>query len=396
MNLNLAETKYDLQIGRSSVGHLVGTFLFPHGTWVYSQIHNLNRWRPIVLTGKTQNLDVFPQDPIYSLDGLPKRRQLTQKLQRRILGYFPFWKDAIRDEQVRVLHAHFGPVGYASLRLARTTHIPLITTFYGYDLSRLPKLEPKWQKNYRELFTWGQAFLVEGPYMREQLLRLGCPEEKAHVQRLGVDLSCLTFEPRHLSDDGLVRVLIAATFTEKKGLVYAVEAFCRLCELNTQVRLTIIGDARNRPDEQAIKRDLVNMISKYRVTDKVTFLGYQPYSVLVEQFYQHHIFLSPSVQAVDGDNEGGAPVTIIEASASGMPIVSTTHCDIPSVVNHGHSGILVAERNVNALVDALAQLAQAPEQWPEIGYNGHHYIEQNYDVRQTVAQLEDRYDSLLY
>ena len=232
-----------------TVVHFTGTYLFLHGTWVYSQIRYLESWRPIVLCGKTENLAVFPFEPIYSLQSLAKPVQLAHRLCRRLRGHYPYFKQAMQLEQAQLIHAHFGPAGYGMLPLARVAKVPLVTTFYGYDLSRLPqKSSPDWRSRYERLFAEGDMFLLEGPYMRQQLIALGCPPEKAHVQRLGIDLSRLPFAPRKASSDGCVRVLAAATFTEKKGLVYAVEAFGRLCQTYEQVRLTIIGDARNRPD----------------------------------------------------------------------------------------------------------------------------------------------------
>ena len=69
-------------------------------------------------------------------------------------------------------------------------------------------------------------------------------------------------------------------------------------------------------------------------------LGYVSRETLREEAYEHDVFLAPSVTASNGDTEGGAPVAIIEMSASGMPIVSTNHCDIPSVVLDGVTGLL--------------------------------------------------------
>ena len=80
------------------------------------------------------------------------------------------------------------------------------------------------------------------------------------------------------------------------------------------------------------------VIEKHKLQSKIRMLGFQPYSVLLEEAYTHHIFLSPSVTASDGDTEGGAPVTLIEMLATGMPIVSTTHCDIPEIICKGPEG----------------------------------------------------------
>lgn len=80
-------------------------------------------------------------------------------------------------------------------------------------------------------------------------------------------------------------------------------------------------------------------------------MGYQPHSVFLREVERHHIFLSPSVHVSNGDSEGGVPVSLIEASTSGMPILSTNHCDIPEVIVDGQSEYLVPERDVRALTE---------------------------------------------
>ncbi len=97
--------------------------------------------------------------------------------------------------------------------------------------------------------------------------------------------------------------------------------------------------------------------------DRVRLLGYQPYDVMLEQARGHHVFLAPSVPAADGDSEGGAPVTLIEMCASGMAVVSTTHCDIPGVVLDGVTGLLAPERDVDALAEHIRWLTEHPGEW---------------------------------
>jgi colanic acid/amylovoran biosynthesis glycosyltransferase len=378
-----------------TVAHIVSIYLPLTQNWIYNQIRFLNRWRSIVLCKKLENVGKFPLDNIYSLKSLPRPLKISRLVYSKAKGYFPYYWHIVKTQHVKFLHAHFGPMGYQSLSLARKARIPLVTTFYGSDLSRLPNKFKTWRKRYRKLYEKGDYFFVEGPYMRQQLIKLGCPPEKIHIQQLGVDLSKLPFEIRKISNDGIVRILVAATFAEKKGLPYAVDAFGRVSKIYPNVQMTIIGDSRDRPNEKAIKKKLQELVAHYHCEEKVTFLGYQPYNSLLKQFYNHHIFLSPSIQASDGDNEGGVPVTIIEASATGMPVISTRHCDIPSVIKHGISGFLVEEKDVKALVDALINLVEDPKQWVIMGHSGRKHVEQEFDIKKTVFELEEKYNSLL-
>ena len=106
------------------------------------------------------------------------------------------------------------------------------------------------------------------------------------------------------------------------------------------------------------------------------------------------MFLAPSVHAANGDAEGGAPVTLIEMSAAGLPIVASDHCDIPEVVRHGESGVIVPEGDAEALADAIVSLAAAPERWPAFGRAGRAHVEREYDLAKQVGRLETLYDEL--
>jgi colanic acid/amylovoran biosynthesis glycosyltransferase len=114
----------------------------------------------------------------------------------------------------------------------------------------------------------------------------------------------------------------------------------------------------------------------------------------MEEARRHHVFLSPSVVAADGDTEGGAPVSLIEMSASGMMIVSTTHCDIPGVILDGQTGLLAPERDVDALVDHLHWIVSHPERWLDMQRAGRAHMEAEFDARRQGERLAAIYREL--
>jgi colanic acid/amylovoran biosynthesis glycosyltransferase len=139
-----------------------------------------------------------------------------------------------------------------------------------------------------------------------------------------------TFTPLYWDGQGTLRVLIAASSREKKGLPYALQALVALAK-KLAIEGTIIGDAGPTEVEQAEKRLILRMVEQHRSDLNPHLLGYQQHDALMKEATRHHVFISPSVTASDGDTEGGAPVTIIEMLASGMPVVSSLHADIPEV-----------------------------------------------------------------
>jgi len=377
------------------VAHSVKSFLFRTGSWIYSQISNLKRYQPLVITAQKRNLDIFPLEKIYSLSDLSAPNRFFQKQYSKVTGLqYPFFLKLLKNNQVSLLHSHFGNRGYFDLALKRKLAIPQITTFYGHDVSSLPQKE-RWRERLKDLFQDGDLILAEGHYMKKTLLALGCPDEKVTVQHLGVDLEKIPFVPRRLNDQPTVKILIAGTFREKKGITYALEAFARLAHHYKHVAVTLVGDAGRSQREVNYKKEITNLIANRNIAHKVTCLGFLPYPAFIEEAKHNHIFLSPSIHPSDGETEGGAPVALIEMSAYGMPIVSTFHCDIPEVVIDGESGFLVPEKDTDGLAERLEHLINHPELWETMGRAGRKHIEADFNIVTQAKRLETLYDTLL-
>jgi len=230
--------------------------------------------------------------------------------------------------------------------------------------------------------------------MARTLLELGCDAEKTKVQRLGIDPGEFSMMPRTMPDDGIVRVLIVAAFREKKGIPLALEAVANVIEMGTKIQVTVVGDSLGEPREEAEKSRIREVVARRHLAPIVRFLGFQPHERVLQEAYSHHIFLSPSRTAGDGDSEGGAPVVLVEMAATGMPIVSTWHCDIPQVVFDGKTGLLAREEDVGDLTRCLSTMAQSPSRWPEYGAAGRQLVEGTFDARTLCAELAEAYESL--
>src|SRR2546425_2864212 len=158
------------------VAHFVFPYLFRTGSWIYSPLINMTRFAPIVVTEQTQNLDIFPFSPVYAYNDLGFARKIGLALREgRQHGLRQaFFTRVLRRQHARVIHAHFGYAGASLLDVRSTVGLPMVTSFYGADVSQLAR-DPVWRERYRRLFTEGHAFLAEGTAMLRALLALGCP-----------------------------------------------------------------------------------------------------------------------------------------------------------------------------------------------------------------------------
>lgn len=311
-----------------------------------------------IACGSTENLAAFPHPRVAALDATPARARVERA--RRRLGPRPLGPvDAVvRACGATVLHSHFGHVGWFDSGVVRRRGLRHVVSFYGLDVARLPQEDPRWRARYREMFAGASAVLCEGPRMAADVAALGCDPERVVVHPLGVDLEALpAFRPRSWDGSRPLRVLLAGSFREKKGLPDAMDALGALVRAGVPLTATLIGDAA--PGDDAEKGRILDAIRRNDLDRRVRLLGFQPHGVLLEEAEGHDVFLSPSVTAADGDCEGGAPVAIIEMAAIGMPILSTLHCDIPTVVAEPNRRLLVPERDPAALADACVRLADA-------------------------------------
>lgn len=380
---------------KRTVAHAIETYLGLSETFIYEYLTHAENFTPLVLTNRVQYRDMFPFQPIVSAEQVKRFSWwwLVNGLAYRFHanGFFENWlylAYGAKQRNASLIHAHFGNQGVKMLALKKKLGIPLVTTFYGFDMSRLPQ-EPRWQEDYVKLFEEGDLFLVEGQFMKKSLEQLGCPSERISIQRIGIDLSKFRFrtDSRNADSDKII-ILFCGRFTEKKGLLVALRAFEKIAEEIPNAEFRIIGDGEQRPEVEAF-------INQHKLAGCVKLLGYVSHQVYRSELQKAHILLQPSLVAADGDSEGGAPTVLLEAQAMGLPIVSTKHADIPNVLAIDYFPFLSPEKDVECLTENLHKLLTDENLRQKLTEQGRAFVEKNHEIRGLVKQLEDRYENLL-
>jgi len=374
-------------------------FLHLSENWIYDQIKDEKEYQTIVYTEHVLNNDIFPVLKIRNFPDIHKKiclKNILDKISNKLFGFKLTVLICLFWDKPAIIMAHFGIHGYDFLPYLKFFKKPLITRFYGYDLSMLPKTKIIWQKKYKKLFNYGDGFLVEGEQMKKKLAKLGCPPEKIFVHHLGVDLDKIKFKKREIKNNEDICILLAGRFTEKKGFPCALEGIGIYLQNNKEdkIKITIMGKSNGKADEKEEEK-IRKILKKYNLEEITTFLGFETYPNFIENLYKNHIFISPSITALNGDDEGGVPVSIIAATASGMPVISTYHCDIPEVIINGKNGFLVREKNSEDISLTLGKLIKEQSQWGRIGYFGHKHIENNYNNKKQIKKLEEIYCNFL-
>jgi colanic acid/amylovoran biosynthesis glycosyltransferase len=283
-----------------------------------------------------------------------------------------------------VIHGQFGQFGLLALQLKRVGAIDgaIVTSFRGYDVEKHLRAYPG---AYDDLFRAGALCLPVSRTLSEGLLQAGCDPSKVKVHHSGV--SCRRLAYRDAPPvDGPVRVITVARLVEKKGVAYAIHAVARALAAGVNVSYTVVGDG-------PLRRSLEALAETLQVDEYIRWAGAQPHAATLEMIRAAQLLLAPSVTAADGDAEG-IPNVLKEAMANGLPVIATRHGGTSELVDDGVSGLLVAERDTEALAEKLAYLASHPECWAAMGRAGRKKVELEFDIERLNAELEEMYTAL--
>jgi glycosyltransferase involved in cell wall biosynthesis len=102
------------------------------------------------------------------------------------------------------------------------------------------------------------------------------------------------------------------------------------------------------------------------------------------------VLAAPSVTSRSGDTEG-LPMTVVEALATGTPVVGSRHAGIPEAVIDGRTGLLVPEGDDEALADGLLKVLSKDELWDDLSAAGRAHAERAFDLHRQTEALEDLY-----
>jgi colanic acid/amylovoran biosynthesis glycosyltransferase len=271
--------------------------------------------------------------------------------------------------------AEYGTTGVAVMEACQELGIPLVVHFHGYDASMHVVLQEN-AATYPRLFRLATALVVVSQPMRDQVLSLGAPPEKIHYNPDGID--CQLFQgatPGTAAPD----LLAVGRFVEKKAPHLTIAAFAEARSACPAARLRMIGDG-------PLLEQCRELVTRLGLGDAVEFLGPQPHDVVRQELQRARAFVQHSVQAPSGDSEG-LPVGILEAAASGLPVVATRHAGIPEAVVDGETGFLVEERDVAGMAAALRRVLVEADLAARLGQKARERIRASFSMERSIDGL---------
>jgi colanic acid/amylovoran biosynthesis glycosyltransferase len=372
------------------VAFLLGSSFSYTETFLFNQMRSLVRYRSLTLCSRIVNENRFPWEEPRVIGRPPAPLEFTLRWAYGRALLDSGWKKAIQESGASVLHGQFGTNGLIAAMYGKQLRLPVVTSFYGGDVGIL--LEP-WAhlRQYwyyllgkRALFAGTNMFLVLSCAMRDDLVKLGCPESKIRIHPNGVDLE--RFRPVLPKEKrGPITAIMCGREVEKKGFSYGFRAL--LAARRAGIDLRVKWLPAPGPLGQALRAE----IRELGLDAHVDILDPASDPALVMR--ECDLILCPSVTAVNGDKEG-VPTVLVEAAATGLPAVASLHAGIPEIVMAGETGLLYPERDIEGLTMGLIELARDDEKRARMGEAARRKVVEMYDARKLADTLETYYDEL--
>jgi glycosyltransferase involved in cell wall biosynthesis len=290
--------------------------------------------------------------------------------------------DRARRARIRHLHAHFAnhPATVAH-QASRLLGIPFSFTAHAYDVYRDADTRVIARKMRDARFT-----ITVSEYNADFLRSLANGSRpRVELVRNGIDMN--RFSPPATRPDGPFTILAVARLVEKKGLTFLVEACRNLRDRGLAFRCEIVGKGAQQPRLDGLIRD-------WDLRDRVTLVGALAQQEIVERYRRAHVVVLPCIVGSDG-NRDGLPVSIVEALACGVPVISTAVTGIPEAVRHEVNGLLVPQGDALGLSDALERLMRDPELRTRLSAAARASVTEDFDQAKTAARLWTLFEEAL-
>lgn len=287
------------------------------------------------------------------------------------------WVKTIKEQGVKMVLAEYGPVGVHWLNICKRAGIPLLVYFHGFDATRGTVLLD-YQLKYRELFEFCSSIFVVSKPMQQLLMGWGAPADKVVLNPCGADLAMFTNTPTKEANQTILSV---GRFANTKRPDLVIKAFAKVLEQVPNATLRMAGSGE-------LLRECKDLVKALKLNHKVHFIGAITPQQVAHEMHEANVFVQHSMTTKDGETEG-SPVSIMEAGATGLPVVSTLHAGIPEIVDLGVTGYLVPEGDVEAMAKYLIMLLQDSELAHKMGQAAHERVTKHFSLEQNIRILTE-------
>lgn len=293
-----------------------------------------------------------------------------------------------RSGEFRVLHA-FWPIPHGVIGLAakRASGVPLVSTFFGVELTWLRSQFPALAPALRAVVRHSDAVTAISSYTAATLAA-AVPGADPVVIPFGAAVEPsgeAVAPPVRKRADTAFELLFVGRLVERKGLHVLLDALA-LLPPGREWRLRIVGDG---PERQPLQQQAAAL----GFADRVRLDGFVSRETLAERFAACDAFVLPAVVDAKGDTEG-LGVVLLEAMSYGKPVVASEAGGIVDIVRHGETGLLVPPGDAAALAGAVAQLRADAGGREAMGRAGQERLREHFSWNGVLDRLHRVYQSV--
>lgn len=386
-------------------GDSVGTFMEPIATSIAARghiVHVVAPWHPRVTRRPVEHgvhFHFYKYAPIQSLNvfGYAEGMRADVRLRRTALAAAPLalaagWGAArrvARKHNATIMHGHWVVPGGVTAAAAAPS-LPLVISLHGSDVYVAERFAPA-RAAARLAFRRAAFVTACSEDLATRGVALGAPKDRTTVIPYGVDAN--RFHPsaaarsefrqkNHIPDD-VPMIAAAGRLVSKKGFEYLIDALPNV----DRAVIALAGDGTLR-DELRMRAERAG------VADRVRFLGNRTQDDVSALFASADVIATPSVRDEAG-NVDGLPNVVMEALASGTPLVTTTAGGIGSVVEHEATALVVPEKDAAALGAAVSRAISDAALRQRLGSAARFLVQRRFGWARTAEQFDDVYKRAL-
>ena len=308
------------------------------------------------------------------------RFSLAERIRKKFNRQFNLSEHALinslKKEHITAVLVEYGPTACETLKLLQYLQLPAVVHFHGFDASHKPTID-QYGQQYKKVFAYANKVIAVSKKMREDLLKLGCPDEKIEIVTYGPNPLYLAARPTYTSR----QFAAVGRFTDKKAPYLTILAFAKVVAAVPDAKLVMVGDGE-------LLNTCKNLVTALKLNDSIEFRGVLSPLEIKAILEGSLAFVQHSVIADNGDSEG-TPLSVLEAQAAALPVIATFHAGIPDVVFNNKTGLLVTEQDVNGMAANMIRVLKEEGLAEAMGSAGRQRIMAQFTLEKHLATLEN-------
>lgn len=282
----------------------------------------------------------------------------------------------LKKNKVDCCLAEFLNTGASVKPIVERCNIPLISNVLGYEIND-ERFYHKFKNEYLSLSKYQSYTIPVAKDMIPKLIELGFKKETIIWSPIGPSQEFIDITPNYNS----LKFVFIGRFTETKSPINLIKAFSKVTLKYPNALMIMAGDGE-------LINEVKTTIAGLKLKDNIELTGWINRAQQLDFYKKAFCYVQHSVTSSTGDKEG-TPVSILEASAAGLPVISTIHAGIPDVIINNETGLLVEENDINNMAENMLKLFEDRRLAQKLGEQGKELVSKQFSLKSHLHIVEE-------